>query len=742
MRRRFSRDWHEEVVATLDARSAAVLQGHSNVLSGAQLGLVPIGTMAHEYLQTFQALGVRLRDFQKAALEDWVQEYRGDLGIALTDVVGMDAFLADFDLYFAKLFDGLRHDSGDRSSGARRRWRTTPSCASTRTPSAWCSPTAWTCRARSRCTAHFADRMQCGFGIGTNLSNDVGLTPLNIVMKLVACNGQPVAKLSDIPGKTLCKDETFLAYLRQVFHTRSRDDHDLKLAVAQLNSTVGDIAGNVAAMSTPRAGAAAGRPGGVLRAVADRLLPGGPAGGRGFLRARATAHSRSSARGLARIPDAALGGRRCPRRTRGPGKRCTTRCCVLRDGDVLLEYSKQLLPTYNIFDERRHFEPGPDVARVLRIGDTQVGLHDLRGRLERRGPDYRVNPFERLRDAAPDLVVSINASPSNIGKREQRHQMFGAASRARLPILYVNQVGGHDQLVFDGARSRSSRSGRGVRGAALRRGRTTLVSTAAASPRRRPAVARPLAEGLPTLDFYRRQIVLGLHDYARRCGFTQAVVGSSGGIDSALTLALAVEALGPETSSPSPCRRAFRAVGQRLGSSAVPQPRHPLAHPSDRRLVEQLRAAFEAAFGRELRGLALENLQARIRGTILMEYSNSFGHLLLTTGNKTEISVGYCTLYGDTNGGLGLLGDLYKTEVFALSRHLNEAPGRELIPQAIIDKPPSAELAPGQKDTDSLPPYAVLDEMLKVLIEGRRLASRGVRHARPVESSGRRDGRR
>jgi nicotinate phosphoribosyltransferase len=220
VRRRFSGVWQREVVATLKEALPQQFRGTSNVLLAKDLGLVPIGTMAHEYLQTFQALGVRLRDFQKAALEDWVQEYRGDLGIALTDVVGMDAFLGDFDLYFAKLFDGLRHDSGD--------------------PFAW-GEKALAHYARLRIDAHakrlvfsdsldlqkafalyraFGDRVNVGFGIGTNLTNDVGLKPLNIVMKLVEANGQPVAKLSDAPGKTLVTDETFLAYLRQVFEVR------------------------------------------------------------------------------------------------------------------------------------------------------------------------------------------------------------------------------------------------------------------------------------------------------------------------------------------------------------------------------------------------------------------------------------------------------------------------------------------------------------------------------------------
>jgi nicotinate phosphoribosyltransferase len=221
VRRRFSGAWQEEVVRTLQREVPQFFKGTSNVHLAHRLGLVAIGTMAHEYLQSYQALDVRLRDFQKAALEDWVQEYRGDLGIALTDVVGMDAFLADFDLYFAKLFDGLRHDSGD--------------------PFVW-GEKALAHYAKLRIDAHtkrlvfsdgldldkafaiyrhFADRTPLGFGIGTNLSNDVGLTPLNIVMKLVRCNGQPVAKLSDSPGKTLCNDQTFLAYLRQVFNVKA-----------------------------------------------------------------------------------------------------------------------------------------------------------------------------------------------------------------------------------------------------------------------------------------------------------------------------------------------------------------------------------------------------------------------------------------------------------------------------------------------------------------------------------------
>lgn len=500
----------------------------------------------------------------------------------------------------------------------------------------------------------------------------------------------------------------------------------LNLCLAQLNLTVGDIDGNVARMVD--AARQAQRDGAQLVVFPELSLtgyyPGDLLDEPAFLD--------RVAQGLAALQAASrsLPGQHwvvgAPVPRTGPGKRLENSLLVLHDGEVLLRYAKQLLPTYNVFDERRHFEPGPDVARVLRVGGMQVGLMICEDGWNDEGLDYLVNPFQRLRDAAPDLVVSINASPSHIGKREQRHQLFATASRRHgLPILYVNQVGGHDQLVYDGASFavepaagvvfEAERFTEDVRTLRFEGGRFLLRDGAA------PQEVAP--QGLPTLAFYQAQIVLGLRDYARRCGFRQAVVGSSGGIDSALTLALAVEALGAGNVAAVTMPSAYSSAGsvddsvtlcRNLG---IPLHTYPIAEP-----VAWHARQFEQSFGPPLQGLPLENLQARIRGTVLMAYSNHFGHLLLTTGNKSEISVGYCTLYGDTNGGLGLIGDLYKTEVFALSRHLNEAAGRELIPEAILRKEPSAELAPGQRDTDSLPPYPVLDEVLKVLIEGRRLA--------------------
>jgi len=509
----------------------------------------------------------------------------------------------------------------------------------------------------------------------------------------------------------------------------------LKIGIAQLNPTLGDIDGNVAKMIA--AARQASTQGADLVVFTELGLTGyhpadlleEPA----FLQRvdaglDALLQASRQLRGLHWVVGA-------PLRRDGPGKRLHNMLLVLHAGEIVLRYAKQLLPTYNIFDERRHFEPGPDVAKVLRIGDTQVGMLICEDGWNDVAGDYAVNPFERMRDAAPDLVVSINASPSEVGKREQRHQIFGDASRRHgLPILYVNQIGGHDQLVFDGASFATEADGRVVYEArrfvedvtTLRFEHGRFLTLDGNAPPPVPAA------GLPTMAFYQAQIVLGLTDYARRCGFRQAVVGSSGGIDSALTLALAAQALGPDNVSAVTMPSHYSSAGsvddsvtlcRNLGIELFT---HPIAE-----LVNGYGAQFERSFGKPLQGLPHENLQARIRGTALMAYSNSFGHLLLTTGNKSEISVGYCTLYGDTNGGLGLIGDLYKTEVFALSRHVNEAAGRELIPAAIIDKPPSAELAPGQKDTDSLPPYEVLDEVLKLLIEGERLAPR---ERAPVEA--------
>ena len=507
----------------------------------------------------------------------------------------------------------------------------------------------------------------------------------------------------------------------------------LKIAIAQLNFTVGDFAGNAAA--TVKYMQRACEQQADIAVFSELSLcgyyPGDLLEDAGFLDKldRALDEVKNASRSMPTLVTV-LG---TERRNHGPGKALHNALLVIRNGEVIAEYYKQLLPTYGIFDERRHFEPGPEGACAVDIAGHKVGFMVCEDGWNNEGRDYHVNPFNALREAAPELVVSINASPSDIGKRNQRHAIFGAASqRQNLPLLYVNQVGGQDQLVFDGA-SFAASPAQGIVFEAARfqedfqvlgfeAGRFTTIDGA------KLPVPDPI--GLSTEEFARRQIVMGLQDYARRCGFSKAVVGSSGGIDSALTLALAAEALGAENVFAITMPSAYSSEGSVSDSVAlcdnlgIQLYTHPILE-----IVTQYGTGFGAAFDTPLKGLSLENLQARVRGTILMEYSNTSGALLLTTGNKSEISVGYCTLYGDTNGGLGLIGDLYKTEVYALSRHVNLHAGREIIPEAVLTKPPSAELAPGQQDTDSLPPYEVLDEILKWHIEGSRLPQQEARHA-------------
>ena len=505
----------------------------------------------------------------------------------------------------------------------------------------------------------------------------------------------------------------------------------LALSLAQFNLTIGELAGNIARMSVAARRAAA--TGAHIVIFPELSLTGYPPDDLldepAFLARIELA--------LAELLDASratpdlhwVAG--APTRRQGPGKALENSLLVLRNGKIVLQYAKQLLPTYDIFDERRYFEPGTEAAAVLEIAGTRIGFLICEDAWNDREQDYPVNPLARLAAEKPDLVVTINASPSNIGKREERHALLTAAShRHGLPIVYVNQVGGHDQLIFDGASFVVAPGPGETASVVFEAARFTeeIATLHFADGKFSDVAGKPLAPvpaaGLPAMAFYRRQIVLGLSDYARRCGFEKVVIGSSGGIDSALTLALAAEALGPANVIAITMPSRFSSAGSVDDSATLCDAlgirlfEHPI-----RDIVAAYEQGFDAAFNEPLKGLALENLQARARGTILMEYSNQFAALLLTTGNKSEISVGYCTLYGDTNGGLGLIGDLYKTEVFALSRHINEAAGRELIPNAIIDKPPSAELAPGQKDTDSLPPYPVLDTILKILIEGERLSA-------------------
>ncbi len=417
-----------------------------------------------------------------------------------------------------------------------------------------------------------------------------------------------------------------------------------------------------------------------------------------------------------------------PIRRHAPGKPLYNAPVAIQQGNIIACYRKQLLPTYNIFDERRHFEPGPNEAVCINIAGFNIGVMICEDAWNDASIDYAINPFDSLATAKPDFIVSINASPANIGKRVQRHQIFcQAAQRHQIAMLYVNQVGGQDSLVFDSASFAVNANGViAYECPAFEAVNTTVYFTNSSFITSEQPIATLSHE-----DSILKHIVLGLKDYARRCGFSSVVVGSSGGIDSALTLAIAVEALGAEHVTAITMPSQFSSTGSITDSEALCTAlgirlyTHPI-----KQLVESYSQQFAHAFSTPLTGVALENLQARIRGTVLMAYSNQTGALVLTTGNKSELAVGYCTLYGDTNGGLGLIGDLYKTEVYQLAHYLNQRAGRELIPTAILTKEPSAELAPDQRDTDSLPPYPVLDEILKILLEGELLTEAEFHHAK------------
>ncbi|MCY0855555.1 NAD+ synthase [Cupriavidus sp. D39] len=409
----------------------------------------------------------------------------------------------------------------------------------------------------------------------------------------------------------------------------------------------------------------------------------------------------------------------------GIGKRFHNAVLAMRDGRIEGVYAKRLLPNYGIFQERRWFEPGPDAHLVVEVKGIRVGVLICEDAWNVDGRTYDVDPVDNVAKAGAELIVTINASPSNVGKAAQREALYaGLARRWELPFLYVNQVGGNDEIVFDGASFAVQADGavafrapmfeEAIGVVAYKAGRFTAAGQAA-----QPAPTQSVADDCALMY---RQATLALRDYAAKAGFSKVVVGSSGGIDSALTLALAVDALGAANVSAVTMPSRFSSAGsvddsvtlcRNLG---VALHTHPIGG-----LYAQYVDGFQHAFDAEPSRLARENVQARIRGAILMEYSNHFGALLLTTGNKSEASCGFFTIYGDACGGLNLIGDIYKTEVFALARYYNQRHGREIIPAVIIEKAPSAELSEGQKDTDSLPPYEILDEILKLAIEGERL---------------------
>ncbi|HQR45831.1 MAG TPA: NAD+ synthase [Thermoanaerobaculia bacterium] len=502
----------------------------------------------------------------------------------------------------------------------------------------------------------------------------------------------------------------------------------MRLALAQLNTTVGDFRGNGEKIAA--ALARAEEAGAHLLAVPELAVCGYPP--RDLI--DRPAFQREAARTLRDLArrtgeTALLVGTFLPN-PRTTGKPFHNAAVLLHRGRTRAVAKKLLLPTYDVFDEGRHFEPGGSPVIVPLAGE-RLGLsicEDLWNDKDfwRARRLYREDPGEEMVRRGATAIVNVSASPFSEGKPRLRRRMLARLARdGRVPVAYVNLVGGNDELVFDGGTIVLDGRGRvAARGTLFDEDLLVVDLTAGRKPRgvvplsgRRRADLADDAEG-SALESLRRALVLGIRDYARKCGFASAILGLSGGIDSALVAALAVDALGAANVTgfglPSP----FSSEG------SVADARDLAANlgirfeilPIDGLFAEAKRALAPLFSGRP-EDVTEENIQSRLRGLLLMAVSNKFGPLVLTTGNKSELAVGYCTLYGDMCGGLAPISDLPKTRVYALARHLNARAGRPLIPSSSLTKPPSAELRPDQTDQDSLPPYDLLDAILESLVE-------------------------
>jgi len=398
---------------------------------------------------------------------------------------------------------------------------------------------------------------------------------------------------------------------------------------------------------------------------------------------------------------------------------------LLREGKVSQIFRKRLLPNYDVFDEDRYFQSGDEsnVFSVLSQGDetyeVKIGVsicEDLWNDDQFWGKrSYGVDPILDLTQQGVNLLVNLSASPYSVGKQNLREAMLRhAAKRYNIPVIYVNQVGGNDDLIFDGCSVAFNRTGEVVSRAAACAEDVLIVDYQEDEQDLSPGMITLLAT-TPEAEIW-SALVLGVRDYAAKCGFSRIILGLSGGIDSALVAALAADAVGASNVlavlMPSPYSSDHSVTDSLMLVKNLGINSHKLP-------IETLMKGFDEVLdpvfaGTEF-GIAEENIQSRIRGNLLMAIANKFGYLLLSTGNKSEMAVGYCTLYGDMNGGLAVIADVPKTRVYSLCRWLNQS--GEIIPENILTKAPSAELKPGQKDQDSLPEYEILDDILERLIE-------------------------
>lgn len=397
------------------------------------------------------------------------------------------------------------------------------------------------------------------------------------------------------------------------------------------------------------------------------------------------------------------------------GKRLFNAAFVYEGGKRIGEMHKTLLPTYDVFDEYRHFEPTPE-RHLIEWRGLKLGLHiceDLwNNQAEAAFYMYHVNPVDELGLLGADLFINISASPFALNKHQERTDLIAEACQEHgIPYVFVNQVGANTEIIFDGDSRVQAADGTPILCAPQFEEALLIWDTEATYP--------PCTWKSSEIQNLHDALVLGIRDYFYKTGaFTKALIGLSGGIDSAVTCALAVEALGPDKVVGVTMPSKYSSTGSVDDSLALAEN---LGITFQNIAIKPAVAAFDEmlnnAFAETQPGIAEENIQARTRGVTLMALSNKFGYLLLTTGNKSEMAVGYATLYGDTNGGLAVLADVLKTRVYQLAEYINERAGREVIPQNTITKPPSAELRPDQKDEDSLPPYEVLDEILRLYIE-------------------------
>ena len=484
----------------------------------------------------------------------------------------------------------------------------------------------------------------------------------------------------------------------------------LKIAVAQIDTTVGDFDGNSGKILA--AGRRAEGEGADLVLFPELAVCGYPP--KELLeRSSFLEETDRTTRRLAAASGSAVWVFGTLDRNRARAGRAVFNAAVAaRRGKVSGVYHKRLLPTYDVFDEGRYFQPGQR-PMVLTVRGRRVGVtvcEDIwNDKTFWKRPLYETDPLEDLRRSKLDLHVNIAASPWTLGKERLRERMMRQIARGTgIPLVSCNLIGGNDGLVFDGTSSAFDAKGQLIaRGQAFQEDFWTIEL---------PGGKGALREPEPDIERVHHALVLALRDYAGKCGFETAVLGVSGGIDSAVTAALAVEALGSDrvtgVAMPGPYSsegslRDARRLAQLLGIRFLEIPIGSV--------FDTYRQTLHPAWGEGDRSAAEENLQARIRGAILMGLSNRFGHLVLSTGNKSELAVGYCTLYGDMAGGYAVLSDIPKTLVYELAREINRA--GEKIPIASIEKEPSAELAPNQKDADSLPPYPVLDALIEALVD-------------------------